>query len=276
MAKTKNAKNEKIKEGAGVAEEQAGSPNARSSTESPRKITTRKSSQDAKKEEVDSTNELLSSPKRRKVSDGEEQSGSSQEGRSSSPDDIPKSPNSILRSPGKNSKLPKSPTGVKFTGVEIRKYNRCHGGSAGIPHQGAYPLGLDWSYDKNVMTRSVSDFEQNKTKESTFDGVAWVTEKERKKLLENFDDRNDMTRAGSFQREKQELSQIRESRKHIGCSCKGGVACTTKKCQCVKQGVDCMNRLVSVDQIIVETYDRQPWNRRSWMILERRKLQKQM
>ncbi len=25
----------------------------------------------------------------------------------------------------------------------------------------------------------------------------------------------------------------------IGCGCKGDVACTTKKCQCVKQGIDC-------------------------------------
>jgi len=58
-----------------------------------------------------------------------------------------------------------------------------------------------------------------------------------KKILEKFDEREDMTRAGSFQREKQELSQIRESRKHIGCGCKG--ACNTKKCQCLKQGIEC-------------------------------------
>ncbi len=62
------------------------------------------------------------------------------------------------------------------------------------------------------MTRTVSDFEH---KPSTSDGVVWLPEKDRKKILETFDERNDMTRAGSFQREKQELSQIRESRKHI-------------------------------------------------------------
>jgi hypothetical protein len=84
-----------------------------------------------------------------------------------------------------------------------------------ISFQGAYPLGLDWSYDL-AMTRTVSDFEKNKaTTESTKEGVVFLSEKERRKVLESIDEREDMIRTGSFQREKQELSQIRESRKRI-------------------------------------------------------------
>jgi len=215
-----------------------------------------------KQDKVTNANEEInSSPKRKKltstqildqealISDTEQPQDktngdlkNSEEGKTTSspppsPSSPSSSPNSILRSPGKSPKIPKSPSQVKFQGVEIRQYNRCHGGSAGIPHQGAYPLGLDWSYDKNVMTRTVSDFEQDKNTTSISDGVHYLAEKDRKKLLEKFDEREDMTRAGSFQREKTELSQIRESRKHIGCGCKG--ACSTKKCQCVKQGIEC-------------------------------------
>jgi len=119
-----------------------------------------------------------------KVKNNEEGTNISASSPTSSPDSSPShSPNSILRSPGKSPKIPKSPAQVKFQGVEIRQYNRCHGGSAGIPHQGAYPLGLDWSYDKNVMTRTVSDFEHDKTQTSISDGVHYLAEKDRKKNI---------------------------------------------------------------------------------------------
>jgi len=95
----------------------------------------------------------------------------------------PLSTNSILRSPTKSPKGPKSPIRVKFQAVEIRQYDRCHGGSAGIPTQGAYPLGLDWTYDEHVMKRTVSDFEHDKNKTSTSDGVVFVPEKDRKKII---------------------------------------------------------------------------------------------
>jgi hypothetical protein len=39
----------------------------------------------------------------------------------------------VEKSPRK--RAPKSPTKVKFKQVEVREYGRCHGGSAGIPHQ---------------------------------------------------------------------------------------------------------------------------------------------
>jgi hypothetical protein len=57
---------------------------------------------------------------------------------------------------------------VKFVQVEVREYNRAHGGSAGVPKQGAYTLGLDWKYnDKKVMKRTVSDFESEKNVDSS-------------------------------------------------------------------------------------------------------------
>ena len=141
---------------------------------------------------------------------------------------------------------------VKFVQVEVREYNRAHGGSAGVPKHGAYTLGLDWSYDKQ-MKRSVSDFEMEKNPDCS-EGVKWMNEQARKKVLDSADKRDKMTKQNSFKREKQEISQIRKSRKHIGCSCKGNLLavfflynswikgdapCSSKKCQCIKNEIVC-------------------------------------
>ena len=102
------------------------------------------------------------------------------------------------------------------------------------------------------MKRTVSDFEQEKNADSSqgkiaycysfsyvFLGIKWMDENARKKVLETFDTRDKMTRSGSFQRERHEISELRKSRKHIGCGCKGGSPCITKKCACLKNEIPC-------------------------------------
>jgi hypothetical protein len=70
-------------------------------------------------------------------------------------------PRSILKSPYK-SPYNKSKN-VEWKEVEVRHYNRCHGGSAGVPTKGIFPLGLDWAYDsRKVLKKSVTDYEKHR------------------------------------------------------------------------------------------------------------------
>lgn len=146
---------------------------------------------------------------------------------------------SILKSPKKKSP-PMAPIRVLFSGVEVREYKRRAGGSCGLPHQGKFSLGLDWTYE-SVTCRTISEFEPDR---SSANDVTRIPERVRKELLFS------SSHSPPTNPEDQDLSLIRKSRKKIGCSCKGPSSpktsknskpcCASNKCICFKNGIECM------------------------------------
>eukprot|EP00026_Physarum_polycephalum_P010177 Phypoly_transcript_10329.p1 GENE.Phypoly_transcript_10329~~Phypoly_transcript_10329.p1 ORF type:complete len:344 (+),score=45.63 Phypoly_transcript_10329:125-1156(+) len=130
---------------------------------------------------------------------------------------------------------------LKFAGVEVRQYERRHGGGGGVPHNGGYPLGLDWEYDKeHVLQRGLTDYEEMRKEERHTKGnIPAVSEKERQELLLQADNRTSVERASSFTKQKSDLDKLRKIRKDIGCHCTGS-ECGTLKCNCNKSGVECL------------------------------------
>jgi hypothetical protein len=148
---------------------------------------------------------------------------------------------------------PRRRLSVGFKAVEIREYERLHGGSGGVPYVGAYPLGLGWQVAAERRD-SLSNFESERSSHrKRSDDLPRIEESERRKLLEKHDARPRLERAASYVAQRRELDALRKARSAIGCSCsvkqptrtswltvtQPPQCCSTDECECYRNGLEC-------------------------------------
>jgi len=139
--------------------------------------------------------------------------------------------------PGKKIKNKKKK--VSFQEVEVRQYNRRHGGGGGVPSAGAYPLGLDWSFE-NVEKYPLAKFEEMRAEtRQDIKVLQPLTVNQRKKLLKKADKRSKLVRAGSYLEQESAIKALKQSRQGIGCECENGAQCKTETCHCFKNELQC-------------------------------------
>jgi hypothetical protein len=158
---------------------------------------------------------------------------------------------------GGDGRSPRRRLSVGFKAVEIREYERLHGGSGGVPYVGAYPLGLGWQVAAERRD-SLSNFESERSSQRhRSDDLPRIEESERRKLLEKHDARPRLERAASYVAQRRELDALRKARSAIGCSCSRASCrqgrrgspvqpaaatpqcCSTDECECYRNGLEC-------------------------------------
>jgi len=133
---------------------------------------------------------------------------------------------------------------VGFNDVEVREYERRHGGGGGVPYNGAYPLGLGWTVAA-THKEQLQDFERRRSGvRHASEALPRVDEHHRKMLLESADQRPALERAASYVAVRRELQSLRDARDAVGCGCRdtGGDGCICSKethCPCFDNQLEC-------------------------------------
>lgn len=140
-----------------------------------------------------------------------------------------------------------SKRGVQFDAVQVREYQRRHGGSSTVPDVGYLPLGLDWRYE-DAKAVSLEQYEQRRRLEGRVSSRSLdvVPMQERWRKLEKADARPALELQASARRSAQEIEAIRRSRNfhNRGCQCRAG-ACRIDACPCFARGDECFYKICS-------------------------------